>query len=83
MKKRVITAIFTLFMAVAPAIGQVIYLDEDVTNLRKGSKADELGVMVPLQGQAYDQWEFVPLTGGLFMLLGMGGAYLVAKRKKE
>lgn len=83
MKKRVITAIFTLFMAVAPAIGQVIYLDEDVTNLRKGSKADELGVMVPLQGQNYDQFEYAPLGSGLLMFMGLGGAYLLAKRKKD
>lgn len=83
MKKRVITAIFTLFMAGAPAIGQVIYLDEDITNLRKGKNGNELGVMIPLQGQNYDQWEYSPIGGGLLMLLGMGGAYLVAKRKKE
>ena len=83
MKKRVITAIFTLFMAAAPAIGQVIYLDEDVTNLRKGTRDPDLGVMIPLQGQNYDQWEYSPIGGGLLMLLGMGGAYLVAKRKKD
>jgi hypothetical protein len=83
MKKRLITVMFTLFMLVAPAIGQVIYLDEDVTNLRKSTKANELGTMVPLQGQAYDQYLYVPLSGGLLTLLGLGGAYLVAKRRKE
>ena len=83
MKKKLITVVFTLFMAAAPAIGQVIYLDEDITNLRKGTKGDELGVMVPLQGQNYDQWQYAPLGSGLLTLLGLGGFYLVAKRKKE
>lgn len=83
MKKRLITVIFTLFMAAVPAIGQVIYLDEDVTNLRKGTDESGLGVMIPLQGQAYDQFEYSPVGSGLLVLLGMGGAYLIAKRKKE
>ena len=83
MKKRLITMMFTLFMAVAPAIGQVIYLDEDITNLRKGRDGNELGVMIPLQGQNYDQFEYAPLGEGFLMLLGLGGAYLVAKRKKD
>lgn len=83
MKKRLITVIFTLFVMATTAIGQVIYLDEDVTNLRKGRDGEELGVMVPLQGQAYDQYEFTPVGSGLLVLLGMGGAYLVAKRKKQ
>ena len=83
MKKRLITVVFTLFMAVAPAIGQVVYLDEDVSNLRKGREGTELGVMIHLQGQDYDQFEYTPLGGGLLMFLGMGGAYLVAKRKKS
>ena len=83
MKKRIITVVFTLFMAAAPAIGQVIYLDEDITNLRKGREGNELGVMIPLQGQDYDQFEYAPLGEGMLMLLGMGGAYLAAKRKKN
>lgn len=83
MKKRLVTLVFTLFMAASPAIGQVIYLEEDITNLRKGREGNELGVMIPLQGQDYDQFEYTPLVGGLLMLLGMGGVYLVAKNKKK
>ena len=82
MRKRLITIIFTMFMAVAPAIGQVIYLDEDVSNLRKSREGSELGVMVPLQGQSYDQWTYVPLNGGVLLLAGLGLAYLKNKHKK-
>ena len=83
MKKRWITAIFTLFLAVTTAMGQVIYLDDDVSNLRQTRDGEELGVIIPLQDKPYDQFDIVPVGEGLLMLLGLGGAYLIAKRKKD
>lgn len=83
MKKRWITAIVTLFMAVTTAMGQVIYLDEDVNNLRQNRDPNELGVIIPLQDKPYDQYDLVPVGEGMLLLIGLGGAYLAGKRKKE
>ena len=83
MKKRWITAIVTLFMAVTTAMGQVIYLDEDVNNLRQSRDGNELGVIIPLQDKPYDQYDLVPVGEGMLLLIGLGGAYLAGKRKKE
>ena len=83
MKKKWITALVVMVMAVTQAMGQMVFLDEDVNHQRKARDGEELGVMIPLQNQPYDQFEYSPLGEGLLMLLGMGGAYLLAKRKKQ
>ena len=83
MKKRWITAIITLFMAVTTAMGQVIYLDEDVNNLRQSRDGNEIGAIIPLQDKPYDQYDLVPVGEGMLLLAGLGAAYLVGKRKKN
>ena len=83
MKKRWITLVFTLLMAVTTAMGQVIYLDEDVNNLRQNRDPNELGVIIPLQDKPYDQYDLVPVGEGMLLLLGLGGAYLAAKKKAK
>ena len=83
MKKRWITAIITLFMAVTTAMGQVIYLDEDVNNLRQSRNGNEIGAIIPLQDKPYDQYDLVPVGEGMLLLAGLGAAYLVGKRKKN
>ena len=39
--------------------------------------------MVPMQGVSVDQWKITPLGNGFLLLAGMGGAYLLSKRKKS
>ena len=86
MKKRTIVIVTLILMAVQSVMGQIIYTQEDQgTHLRSGSKDPELGVMVPLQNVEYDQWKlaYVPLGDGLLLLVGLGGAYLLKKKKNR
>lgn len=87
MKKRTIVIITIILMAVQTSMGQIIYTSEDEgTHLRSGSTdVNSFGVMVPLQNSNLDQWkmEIVPLGDGLLLLVGLGGAYLLKKRRKE
>ena len=85
MRKRTCVIVTVFLMAVQSVMGQIIYTQEDVgTNLRAGGKSDEFGVMVPLQNSNLDQYqeEYVPLSDGLLLLAGLGGAYLLKKKKK-
>ena len=86
MNKRLIIILFAIILSVGSAFGQIIYTDEDEgLHPRSGSSSNELGVMVPMQNSNLDQWkeEYVPLTDGLLLLVGLGGAYLIKKRNKE
>lgn len=81
MKKRILTIVAALTMAITPAMAQV-FMDEDGwTDSRVQAQGDNLGVMVPLENVQYDQ--YVPVGEGLFLLGGLGVAYLLGKRKKD
>lgn len=85
MKKRTILFFILLVLAVRSSFGQIIFTEEDAgLNPRAGGKPDEFGVMVPLQNVNYDQFktEVVPVGNGLLLLIGLGGAYLLKKRKE-
>ena len=59
---------------------QIFIMEEDLeANLR--NPESEFIVPVPYQGTDLD--EYVPLNGGCLLLAGLGGAYLLKKRKKE
>ena len=83
MKKRLITLMTVMLMAVGSAFAQVIITDEDVNNNRLNRDGDEIGVMVPRQNVDMDQWKVAPLGSGILLLAGLGAAYLVRKRKEE
>jgi len=84
MKKRFVILMTMLFLSLSSAFGQIIYTDEDAGfNPRQTTQTNELGVMVPMQNSDMDQWKFVPVGSGLALLTGMGGLYLLAKRRKE
>ena len=85
MRKRTCVIVIVLLMVAQSVMGQIIYTQEDVgTNLRAGGKSDQFGVMVPLQNSNLDQYQefYVPLGNGLLLLAGLGGAYLLKKKKK-
>ena len=86
MKKRTIVITALLLMFVGVSFGQIIYTDEDQgTHLRQTDESGSFGVMVPLQNVNYDQWKMMmaPMGDGLLVLIGLGGAYLLKKRKTE
>ena len=82
MQKRIITIAAMLFLAVAPLRSQIFILsDEEMNNTRATTEVPQLGVLVPNQNVANDQ--FVPLGEGVLLLAGMGAAYLAARRKRK
>jgi len=81
MKKRILTIVAALTMAITPAMAQVFMDDDEWNDSRIASTAQEVGVMVLEQNVLYDQ--YIPVGEGLFLLGGLGMAYLVAKRKKN
>ena len=86
MRKRTIIVFTLLIIALGNAFGQIIYTKEDEGNhLRLESPEGTFGVMVPLQNVDYDQWklEMVPVGDGLMVLLGLGGAYLLKKKRSK
>lgn len=85
MRKRTTVFVICILMAVQSVMGQIIYTQEDQgAHLREGGSTPSFGVMVPLQNVQYDQWklEYVPIGDGLLLLVGLGGAYLLKKKKK-
>lgn len=84
MKKRIITLVAVLFMAVVPAMSQVFVTDEELwESARAENSAEAIGVMVPMEDVYMDQWKFAPVGEGVFLLAGLAGAYLFSKRKKD
>ena len=81
MKKRLMITFAVLFMAIVPAKSQIFMLSEEEFNSNRAEGAGPFGVMVATQDVPYDQ--YVPLGGGWLLLTGLGGAYLLKKRKKR
>lgn len=84
MKKSIVIIIIAMLIGCfKPVSGQIIYTEEDA-GLNPRAQADgDMNVMVPMQGVSVDQWKITPLGNGFLLLAGLGGAYLLSKRKKE
>ena len=81
MKKLIMTiAIATMF--VTPATAQIFLDDEDLNNRGEGGNASQLLIDNPSVYDSGEDW-FVPAGEGVFALVGLAGAYLLGKRKKE
>jgi hypothetical protein len=86
MKKRTIIFLALLLLAIGNSFGQIVFTSEDQgTHLRQQTEGGTFGVMVPLQNVNYDQFklEMVPVGDGILLLLGLGGTYLLKKRKDK
>ena len=84
MKKLCSILVIILSLNITPLFGQMILTEEDVgINPRAGSATPGFGVMVPVQNVTYDQWEYAPIGNGLWLLVGLGGAYLLKKKSSQ
>jgi hypothetical protein len=83
MKRKIISLMAAILMLAGTAFGQIIYTNEDYNHNRAEGDASSFGVMVPMQDVNYDQWKYAPLSDGLWLLAGLGGAYLLKKKKSQ
>lgn len=84
MKKSIVIIITALLIGCfKPLSAQIIYTEEDAGLNPRAQANGNFGVMVPMQGVSVDQWKITPLGNGFLLLAGMGGAYLLRKRKKS
>ena len=84
MKKSIVIIITALLIGCfKPLSAQIIYTEEDAGLNPRAQANGNFGVMVPMQGVSVDQWKITPLGNGFLLLAGMGGAYLLSKRKKS
>ena len=79
MKKLIMTIAIATMLAV-PAMAQVFLDDDAAHGDRLGSNGASYPY-VPEQNVNYDQ--YTPVGGGVLLLAGLAGAYLVGKRRRE
>ncbi len=82
MKKKMLSLVAAVLLAVGPAIGQIIIQEGDANHNRNQVTPEEFGVMVPAQGYNMDQYKHAPLGNGVLLLAGLGAAYLLKKKKQ-
>ena len=82
MKKKMLSLVAALLLAVGPAIGQIIIQEGDA-NHNRAYDQNAVSVMVPGEQMDVDQWKNAPLGNGVLLLAGLGAAYLIGKRRKE
>lgn len=77
---KIVLILTVLLFSTGITQAQIFIMEEDMeSNIRVGES--EFTVPVPYQGGDLD--EYLPLDGGWLLLAGLGGAYLLKKRKKE
>ena len=81
MRKRFITLMFAVFVAVGPALAQVFITEDEINKNRTVGDGVVFNVMVGAQDVQHDQ--YLPLGSGTAILFGLGAAYLVAKKRRE
>ena len=84
MKKSIVIIITALLIGCfKPLSAQIIYTEEDAGLNPRAQAQGDFNVMVPMQGVSLDQWKITPLGNGFLLLAGMGGAYLLMRKRKE
>ena len=82
MKKKMLSLVAAVLLAVGPAIGQIIIQEGDANHNRDYDQ-NAVSVMVPGELMDVDQWKNAPLGNGVLLLAGLGAAYALSKRKKD
>ena len=80
--KKVFIVMIAALLLSMPLRSQVFLTQEDLDSERDGQWAD-IGLIIPIHEQDFDQAEYSPLGRGIALLAALGGAYLLGKRKKE
>ena len=73
--------VLLLLLTIATASQAQIFIDDDEFEGRMRLGAQNSSLLVPIQGQTTDQ--YTPIGEGVMALSLLGGAYLLAKRKKK
>ena len=80
-KKMVSIVIITLLVMMShTAYSQMFLMDFDQDGNPR-DPAEDMGTIIPIEGLDVDQ--YVPIGDGILLLAGLGGAYLLAKKKKK
>lgn len=80
MRRNVILMLLFMLLSVTTATAQVFILDDEFEGTMR-NPTEDFGLIVPIEGLDTDQ--YLPLGDGLFVLAGLGAAYLMRKRKKD
>lgn len=80
MNRNILVLLLLLFMATAPVHAQIFIQDSEYEGTSR-TEYEEYDLISPIQGTTLDQ--YLPLGNGLLLLAGLGGAYLLKKRKGE
>ena len=81
MKKRIVSIVAILLMAVGMANAQIFMLDNDEEDSRTNIEPSET-LFIPDLGESHDQG-YVPIGVGVLVLAGLAGAYLFIKKRKK
>ena len=79
-RRNVILMLLLMLLSVTTATAQVFILDDEFEGTMR-NPTEDFGLIVPIEGLDTDQ--YLPLGDGLFVLAGLGAAYLMRKRKKD
>ena len=79
--KKIMMIVAALLLTASMSQAQIFLMDEEEYGLRDGSLPEEISLIVPLHGVTYDQ--YAPIGGGTLLLAGLGGAYLLGKKRKK
>lgn len=83
MRRLVHIVLLGIMLVNVSARSQIIMMDGD-DGCRAGLNSDAIGLNVPFQGLGNDQYQdYSPLTDGIGLLLGLGGAYLLGRRRRR
>ena len=85
MRKAIVTMAFMGMMALTlcpvRVMSQIFLTQEDMENTLRAPAPEEFVIPVPYEGGDADQ--YLPLGSGVWLLAGLGGAYLLSKRRKR
>ncbi|MCR5658682.1 MAG: hypothetical protein K6G25_05100 [Bacteroidales bacterium] len=80
MNKKIMILMSALMLMVGSLKAQVFIMDDEFEGQLRQNEGEYV-LIVPVQGATDDQ--YVPLGEGVLALAALGGAYLLAKRRRE